>query len=362
MGGREPVQKKYTVSLLVFWAVILILQPPIQAGNEQVTLKERFKAGQSFKAVDQLDLQVQIEAAEITTKIKITSGLGYRYTVKRVAAKGGMTVGMAVYSIFNEMPGETGQNTYFDSTDPLMLPKFNDLFSVNLVGQEIEMEIEPGGRVGNVKFSDAFLDRVLRYSKKDKTPLTKEQLQEQVLQSFGDRIAKPENSLEQGVFPGRPVAVGESWNKQIKLENNGLNLDFQVTYTLKQRLDGIALITVTAKLDGIKSESGDGTYEYRNLTGWLKGMIAVIETCGWMRDFDIKFGIDGEAWLKPTGSANEPHNEATSEKAAPGIEQNETDAIIAAAAAAETVDHAAKKPMLKFHVDAAFNRNPLGEH
>jgi hypothetical protein len=352
------MQKRSIVCLLAFLAFTLIFQSQTKAETERVNLKERYKAGQSFEVVEQLNLQIQIGTAEIANKIKIASGLGYCYTVKQVTAEGGMTVGLAIHSIFNETPGGMGQNTAFDSTDPFALPQLNNLLSAYLVGQEVEVEIKPDGAVGNVKFSDAFLDRVLQYSKSNKTSITKEQLQEQVLQSFRGRVAKPENSLEQGIFSGKPVAVGESWDKEIKMENPGFNLSFQATYTLKQRLNGIALIEVAAKISNVNSESGGETYEYLNMTGWLKGTIAVSEASGWMRNFDLKFVIDGEARLNPTtATTNESKNEET---AATG--GAEAEAIVAADDEAETADNSDEESKAKMHVEASLSRKPFDEY
>jgi hypothetical protein len=309
------MQKWYIVSLMAFLAVALLPQPQVKAETERVSLKEQFKVGQSFSAIEKMDLEVRIEAAENDLIMKLASGLGYRYTVKHLTKEGGKTVGLAIYSLYNDMPGGMGISNLFDSTDPFALPQANNLFTAGLTGQEIELEFRPDNTVSNVKFSDAFLDWILHCFKKKKTSIAKEQLQQQVLQMLEGQITKSDASLEQGIFPDKPVALGESWEKKVKLDNAGFGLTFLMTCQLKQRLNDLSLIEVKGKILGVGTESNTDAYEFRDLSGWLKGQIAVGEKDGWMHDFDLKFAIDGEIHLKPAADFDSKNAEAVPDEA-----------------------------------------------
>ncbi|MGD9153979.1 MAG: DUF6263 family protein [Bacillota bacterium] len=347
---------RFALILLVFIAVVSSCGPQIMAKTQRVTLTERIKAGQSFTAVEQLQMEVQIEVEENVLKLKSTSGLGYRYTVKKVKPEGGRTIGLAIYSLYNENPGGLGYNTTFDSTDPLALPQIANLFTVCLVGQELEVEIGPDGSVGNVTFSKRFLNWLLQCAKKNKTPLTKEQFKEQVAQALDGQFSHAENSLEKGIFPDRPVAVGDFWEKEVKLDNSGFKMSLQTTYTLKQRLNGIALIEVTAKVLGIEVESGDQTYQFCNMGGRLRGTMAVMEACGWIRDFDLQFTVDGELRL----GSDTGHTEGTA--LAPqktGADRSAVNALTAPVMEdVSQTDESDTQIKGKFHIAASLNRKP----
>jgi hypothetical protein len=96
------------------------------------------------------------------------------------------------------------------------------------------------------------------------------------------------------------------------------------------------VIEIVAKVLGVSSESGKATYECYNMDGWLKGTITVIEACGWMRDFDLRFAVDGEIQPLKSADAEAENSEADSE----------------ATAVSEAAANA------KFHIEASFNRKP----
>jgi hypothetical protein len=356
------MRNKNLVSLMMLLAVILFWQPPINAKTGLTTLKEQFKAGQSFTAIEKMDMEVQIEAAGNDFKLKLASGIGYRYTVKQVSKEGAMTIGLAIYSLYNDLPDVMGVSTSFDSTDPFAVPHPSNLMTNCLVGQEIEAELRPDATVSDVKFSDAFLDWILECSKKQKKSLTKEQFKGLVLQAVGDRIAKAEASLEQGVFTEKPVKVGDSWEKTVKMDNAGFGLIFRTTYTLKQRLKGLALVEVNAKILGVGTESGQDSYDFLNLSGWLQGTIAVNEANGWMHDFDLKFAIDGEVQLKTSAKGDDANNKTAPKNAAEAIDAGNPGAAGTKEELAQAQDgktEAETAETGKFCVSATIIRRPL---
>jgi hypothetical protein len=348
--------RRFTLSLLVFTAVVSTCGAQIKAETQRINLTERIDAGQSFTAVEQLKMEVQVEAAENTLKLKFTSGLGYRYTVKKVKPEGGKTIELAIYSLYNDSPGGLGHNMVFDSTDPLALPQIKNLFTVCLAGQEIEVEFRPDGSVSNVVFSKTFLNWLLQCAKKNRTPFTKEQFKEQVLQALECQFSKDKNSLEKGVFPDRPVAVGDFWKKEVVFDSSGFRMSFQTTYTLKKRLNGIALIEVAAKVLGVGVESGDQTYEFCNMNGRLQGTMGVNEACGWIRDFDLQFAVDGELRFGPNADHTEVSVTTPPKTGEVGL------AVKTGTAAATQEVFQPEEPITgtkgKFHITAFFNRKP----
>jgi len=128
---------------------------------------------------------------------------------------------------------------------------------------------------------------------------------EQIVSQFGtEGITNTLRNLS-GIIQGNPE-VGSTWN--LKTEAMGMvNMSLDQTYTLTERKDGKAIITVGGTA---KTIDGDGALEFQgmqisyDMEGPITGTIIVDEKTGWAISSDVTPNLKGKMTLTggPLGS------------------------------------------------------------
>ncbi|HEY8464093.1 MAG TPA: DUF6263 family protein [Bacillota bacterium] len=273
----------------------------VSAEPERILLKQQFQPGQSYNLIELCQFQLEMGEGAYKVTLNSSTGVGYIYSIEKLNPLGEILVKLKLHSFYYESPGLSGSVNSYDSTNPFALPiAGTELFSY-LVGDEIKFELDPTGQVRTVRFSDNFFKKVLHYFRSHQVKIERETIEKKLIDAFQAQLQQGRNSPEQGVFPETPVAVGESWEQEIKFENNGISLTQKAIYTLKKRQNGVAYIELDSQGITAQTNTGGG-YKFVNLSGGLTGVFAIDEATAWINRYKLQLKLDAKVQAEPAGS------------------------------------------------------------
>jgi hypothetical protein len=87
--------------------------------------------------------------------------------------------------------------------------------------------------------------------------------------SFNEDNFKQNMQQAFGFYPGKPVKVGDTWTSTSNVNNNGMQMNLENTYTLESVSNGIAVVKVDSKIS-----SGAGMPLKGTMTGAMQYDIA----------------------------------------------------------------------------------------
>lgn len=170
-----------------------------------------------------------------------------------------------------------------------------------MIGQVFQVEITEKGKVVSV----SKLDDLFKNAFADLGSLTEEQKQQildQVKKAYGEEAFKGSIESMLAVFPQEPVAEGDSWQNEIKLES-GMSAVQVSTYTLKGEEDGAIVLAGNGKI----ATAGKDAYVQSNgmdmkfdLTGTVVSEFKLDKTSGWVISATVDQTMDGKASIKPS--------------------------------------------------------------
>ena len=158
------------------------------------------------------------------------------------------------------------------------------------------------GKVIEVKNIDKAFDEILdSFSQLNRQQ--KKQIKDQLAQSFGEKSFKNNLEMSSAIFPGRPVAKGEKWVINSKLES-GMNADIETTYELAEVNETSYVITGVSIIKSISNNeyqmSSNGMEMKYDLKGDMTSRIKIHKNSGWTIESTIEQNIEGITFIKPS--------------------------------------------------------------
>ena len=128
----------------------------------------------------------------------------------------------------------------------------------------------------------------------------KQQIQSQVMQTYGDKALKGNLEMSSAIFSDSPVSKGDKWKIKTKLES-GMEADMESTYELKETNDVFSLISGTSKIETANKDAyiqSNGMPLKYNMSGTMSSEIKVNRKSGWVIESKINQIIKGTAEVK----------------------------------------------------------------
>ncbi len=253
----------------------------------RIDLELHLKEGKSYNintiANQKISQTIGRQKENITQKI----GLGYTFNVKKIEADGTAFIDVTFNSILLNQDGTTGKIQYDSSNPPNDIPPAAATYAA-LLGQSFSIIISPEGSIKNIQGMEKITKSIM---KKLDLPESRE---ESLNDKFGDKALKENMENLLGIYPDRPVRIGNSWTKRTTIAK-GLPMILESKYTLKERSNGIALLEVRSEAKPssapIKKESVKFTYD---ISGTEKGYVKLEEATGWIVDGKISQQFSGQ--------------------------------------------------------------------
>lgn len=286
MNNRHPFRLFPILLLLVFIAA---------CGGEQketgdaIELRLRLKKGDRMRiwSVSEQSIR-QTMVGELAIQQRM--GLATTYEVIAVDSQGVATMRVRYDSLAFLQDGAIGKVAYSSADTATEPPPLAAGFAA-MVGEEITVRIGQDGRVLDVAGVEEARERINRKMGRGAGQLG------QLSVGIGGGVSQEyfKTAVEQGTafLPGKPVKVGESWNRTTSM-HQGFPLTVETTYRLVSIDDGVATIEMegTLKKNADTSKSGSGGFVY-DLAGTQEGELKIDRATGWVTESESRQELSG---------------------------------------------------------------------
>jgi hypothetical protein len=282
---------------------VLVLSPPARAGSpaaaggpDKLDLHFHFQKGQTYHlipTVEEKSTQVVDGEDQVTTNTVV---LGQTLEVLSVNDDGSATIKVTFGPTATKNEGP--QSTYaFDSTDP---PKDLPMPAVGLalvVGKSYTVTMTPAGEIVKMEGVDALIETMVGALPDDEE--IRASMRESLGHQFGEDALKELLANITAPFPGKPVAVGDSWTQKVT-HTRGMPRITETTYTLAERSNGVATVKVNATMkpdpDAEPVKSGPMSMRH-TVEGTETGTYKLDEATGFILEGEIEHNLHGDVIL-----------------------------------------------------------------
>lgn len=272
----------------------------------------------SCSSKSQLDLRLHLNKSDtynlrVTTDQSITQtvqgqehsmtqsvAVGYSFYVTDVADDGTATVRVNYHSIKYKQTSPRGTVEYDSEDTSSTTPEQATLGLAALVGQTFTVVLSPSDEIVAVEGIDAMIDDMLsRFRLPDDS--TREMLRQNFESQFGLQTMKETLAAIVGIYPGKWVSVGDSWEKTETIFT-GFPMTLTDTYKLIGSDKGIATVSVNSTVSSNSAappfQMGPAVLD-QNLTGNQTGTLRLNEDSGWIISADINQTLNGTMKVPP---------------------------------------------------------------
>lgn len=252
--------------------------PPV---GEQIILRLALQPGQQRTQRQYTDQVVELGPAESPVRLRYSTTFDIRWDVLAPAPNGGIRVRWTFARASYHQESPEGSMTYDSaapSGEPVPTPA---LPYATLVGQSIEASLSPAGDVtalGGAEALQIHMEDALAGLDADAA----NELRASLASQFSAEALRERAVLSIPVMPAAPVATGDSWGRQKRLDM-GVPIDMNATYRLVERRDGKCQVESMAMLATANEQAGEqvanGTLSL-TLTGEQRGRLEVDEASG----------------------------------------------------------------------------------
>jgi len=222
-----------TISILALLS--LLIHGLAWVADAKIQPRVKLSVGQKFKLKLTYDGKMTQTVQGKKQVITDTATIVYSYDLQSVDETGDMTLKVTYDSIRLTEDGPLGKIA-FDSATTAEVPQLVRGMAA-LVGQSYVMRMTPGGRVRSVTGADEMVAKAI-----EKHNILSEPWKSSMSKLLSDRFGNlPISESMQGLFgiyPDKPVAVGERWSRKLELPQNIAECFFKIM----DRKDGILTI------------------------------------------------------------------------------------------------------------------------
>ncbi|PTN08673.1 hypothetical protein C8N47_10728 [Mangrovibacterium marinum] len=230
------------------------------------------------------DIQIDLEVvAAMSFKVLEESAAGYKLDVQYTS----MVMKMKMPQMEKTFSSETPE-----AADPLsgMLAKMTD--------KSFQLVLSKKGEVLGVKDLDVLMNEAID-ALGDLPEAQKQQLQKQLGDSYGENAFRGNMGSMLTIFPAKPVAVGESWSSELKLDA-GMAMNLAMTYTYDGEQGDYYLVSGQGSLStpelGATVESNGMAMSFE-MTGSMSSHLKIDKKTGWVMAGTAEQTIDGKATI-----------------------------------------------------------------
>ena len=244
-------------------------------GADKYTLEYKLEKGKTYKQRMVSDMNMKMDAMGQEINMTMKSEMGVHYDVT------GQTNDLYDIRI-------TYQKMKFNMSAPASVSidsdspeNSSDKNAGNLVksfmGVPIDVQLTKQGKVISIKGIEKMVEKI--------NSANNEQYKLMLGQQFSEKAIRQSIEQSSSYFPGKPVAINDSWDVVLNLNSSGIDIINKMKLTLKQVKDNIATLEVTGTIttpeggavsniqgmDAKVSAKGEqaGTIQIDMKTGWI---------------------------------------------------------------------------------------------
>ncbi|WP_186757294.1 DUF6263 family protein [Echinicola salinicaeni] len=185
----------------------------------------------------------------------------------------------------------------FDSKDMESDNPMNKVLSV-MTEEPFMVRIAKNGKVLKVDGIEEAFERAIEAGGGKLEGKELEQLKKQLKQAYGKDAMMGSMQMASTIFPTEAIAVGESWDAEVKSTMNGQEATFMTTYTLtKKEADRYYLKAVASVIMNENMEQPGISLPFSmkfNLSGDMSADIVIDASSGWLKNQEVQQHISGK--------------------------------------------------------------------
>lgn len=246
--------------------------------------------GPSFTNTMDMDMRIETEVMgmKMNMNMKMNGGMNFDVLPDSAGLKH-LKMTYEDMKMTMDMPALSGMGKGDEMNDILrkMLSAFN--------GFAIEMLVDSSGTIKEVIGREEFRDKL----EKSMDSVLEGRSNPQVVQSMQQFYDKEQLQNMVGsmftMYSNGPVAVGDSWTRNIEQVVNSMKTKNETKYTLVSVKDGVAEIECEGKMSGAGSPEGEEGFKGEaEITGTQKGTLKMKVANGHMVSGDVKMDMDAK--------------------------------------------------------------------
>lgn len=283
---------------LALGLLLLTYRATAQTPTDKIDLHLRLQTSKSYSLHSVVDQQISQTVEDQKLDVAQTIGINYVFDVLHVDADGTATTKVTYKAVQFRSQGAQGVINYDSADAPTEVPLPARGFAA-IVGESLTAQISTQGQILDMQGADALLGRALARLDLPNGPI-RTGVEDALHKQFNAQAIKTalENML--AIFPGKPVAIGDSWSKKITLAK-GFPMIINTTWTLKSRKNGLAFIEAHATIDpnpqGEPLQLGQAKLLYA-VSGTQQGTLEVEEDSGWLSRAQLTQKAGGQIHLQ----------------------------------------------------------------
>ena len=175
---------------------------------------------------------------------------------------------------------------------------FSKIFGM-ITNKPFLVKMTKTGKVTEVKgIESLFSDMFEEFPTLDESQ--KQQMKNQMMQSYGEKAFKGNLEMCSAIFPDVPVSKGEKWNITTQLES-GFSATMETVYQLKTVADSYFQIVGNSTIETADKDAyieSNGMPMKYDMTGTMTADLKIDKETGWVSSANISQKISGTASIK----------------------------------------------------------------
>ena len=167
----------------------------------------------------------------------------------------------------------------------------------NMTNQKFSLKMNKSGKVLEIKGVDNLYSNLFA-GVEGISQEEKDQITDQMKNSFGEESFKSNIEMAAPAFPEKNVKIGEQWTVNTKV-NSGFTLNVNSNYTLKEvTKDSYILEVVSTISTGDEFNEMNGMFVKYDLDGTMNSVITVDKKTGWTTTAKVAQKLGGKTFTK----------------------------------------------------------------
>lgn len=216
--------------------------------DEAIDVSLNLEPGESYVLELLIEQTIDQDIPAMSQKMTMEQliGMTMRYDVTdRASDAGGTWVTMTYAGVKYKMDGPMGVTDYDSANPPADVPLMAKGMAA-LVGQSLEIEFLPTGKVGQIEGVQAMMDAMVNAFDLPEGP-AKENMKTMMAMQFSEDMIQQMVAATSGVYPGKPVSRGDTWQDAVTL-GGMMPMQIDVDYTLNDYQADTATLGVKGKI------------------------------------------------------------------------------------------------------------------
>jgi len=261
-------------------SVVLLLTVFSFHSQGQYNLEYNLEIGKTYKQLSVTDMNMEMDAMGQKVQMNVKQETGFHYSV--VALNADVYDIQLTYQKFKvsmdvPAPFTIDTDAPENSTDANMGNAFK-----SIIGIPIDIQMTKQGKITSIRGIDKL--------KENLSATGNPQLNQMFDQLFSEEIIQKQIEHSSAYFPGKPVAIGDSWDVVSSVNNQGIDIISKMNLTLKEVTNNMATLGVTGTLytpEGGIVTNIQGMEASVSVDGKQAGSMQIDLKTGWIERADI---------------------------------------------------------------------------